>query len=326
MNTFIFLLAAGVGNPPAAPLTCAAPSAAKGDVKGGPPLLHTFELANSGASPISITKIEAGCGCVRRVLTRELLAPGETAKLTIEVNTLTQPDGPNRWQVSVAYQIEAAGKPRATGELLLQISATLSREVSVTPPQLAFSSAGAAAHTLQVGDTRGKPLTVVRAVASSPHLTAEVSAREMGKPQAIVVRLAADAPAGERDESILLQTDDPAYPELRVPVRVLKRAGAAVTAAPESITVRIAPGSADVSSLVQLRSRAGKALAIAAVESDHPAVSARWSPGEAAVAVVRITLSQTAAAKAGSATVKVKLAEPVGQELLIPVAWTVIVK
>ncbi len=54
-----------------------------------------------------------------------------------------------------------------------------------------------------------------------------------GKPaaQEVVVKLAAAAPAGHRDETVVLLTDDPLYPELRVPVRVTKRAKAAVRVA-----------------------------------------------------------------------------------------------
>src|SRR5436305_12097162 len=132
MNTLICLLAAGVGNPPPAALQCPTPVAAKGDVKGGPPLIHTFELTHRGAGTLTISKVEAGCGCLRQSLSAGVLQPGDTAKLTLEVNTLTQPDGPNRWQVAVSYTVEAPGAAPQAGELLLQITATLAREVAVS--------------------------------------------------------------------------------------------------------------------------------------------------------------------------------------------------
>src|SRR4051812_20577186 len=129
MNTLVLALALAAPNPPA-PLLCATPTAARGEVKGGPPLSHTFELTHKGTGTLTIAKVEAGCGCLRQTLTANKLQPNETAKLTIEVNTLTQPDGQNRWQVAVTYQIDTPGTPAQTGELLLQITANLSREVS----------------------------------------------------------------------------------------------------------------------------------------------------------------------------------------------------
>jgi hypothetical protein len=322
MNTLICLLAAGIGNPPAVPLHCPAPVASKGDVKAGPPLAHTFELTHRGpAGTLTITRVEAGCGCLRQSLSAGVLQPGETAKLTIEVNTLTQPDGPNRWQVTVGFKVDAPGTPAETGELLLQITATLSREVSVSPPQLAFSTAGAASQVITVADTRAKPLSVVKAATSSPHLSVEIAPREAGKPQAVTVKLIADAPIGHSDQTVVLLTDDPAYGELRVPVRVLKRPAGGVIVDPESVAVRFAAGQTEISTLAQLRAAEGKPVGVAAAESDHPGVTVKWSEGSGAVAVVRVTVTEAASAQPGTCKVRVKLAEPAGQEVVIPVAW-----
>ena len=253
MSTLILLLASGVGNPPAAPLHCPTANTGKGEVKGGPPLVHTFELTNRGTGTITITRVEAGCGCLRQSLSSGVLGAGETVKLTLEVNTLTQPDGPNRWQISVGYKSETAEAQPLTGEVLLQITANLSRDVAVNPPQVGFSTTGAASQVLIVTDKRGKPLSVVKVTTSSAHLTAEIGARENGKGQPITVKLSPDTPVGHRDESVVLLTDDPAYPELRVPVRVLKRATCGVSVAPESVVLRFAAGQTELSTLVQLR-------------------------------------------------------------------------
>src|SRR5262245_2089658 len=167
MNTLL-LLAAALAAPPTT-LSCPAPVADRGDVKGGPPLAHTFELTHRGpAGTLTITKVEAACGCLRQHLTTGVLQPGETTKLTVEVNTLTQPDGPNRWQAVVSYRLDVPGAPGQplpppqTGQLPLTIAANLSRNVAVTPPQVAFSCTGEASQVLTVLDTRSKPLRVTK--------------------------------------------------------------------------------------------------------------------------------------------------------------------
>lgn len=322
MNTIIFFLAAGVGNPPAGALQCPAPVAAKGNVKGGPALAHTFELTHHGAGTLTITRVEAGCGCLRQSLSKGVLTPGETARLTLEVNTLTQPDGPNRWQIAVGYKIEAPGAPAQTGTLTLQIAATLSRDVSVAPPQLGFSTTGVASQKLMVNDQRGKPLTVLKATSSSPFLTAEVGPRTAGNGQAVEVRLLPEAPVGHRDESVLLLTDDPEYPELRIPVRVLKRAAGTIRVAPESISVRLAPGQTELSTLVQLRAADGKTIEVSSAESDLPGVTAKYSARAGSVAVLRVTVTDSVSQLSGSCKVRVKMSQPAGQEIVIPVAWT----
>jgi hypothetical protein len=242
--------------------------------------------------------------------------------LTLEVNTLTQPDGPNRWQAIVSYKVESPGAPFQTGELLLQITATLSREVSVTPPQVGFSTSDAASQVLTVSDQRGKPLTIVKATTTSPHLTAEIGARTAGKGQPVTVRLSSGAPVGHRDESVVLLTDDPLYPELRVPVRVLKRAAQSVSAAPETVAMRFAVGQTELATLVQLRAMDGKTIEIASVESELPGVTVKGSVGAGTVAVVRVTVTESAALQSGSCKVRVRFAQPQGQEVVIPVVWT----
>ena len=336
MNTRFALAALALGGQPApapAALHCPAPTAARGDVKAGPPLTHAFDLTHRGpAGVITVTRVEAGCGCLRQALSAAVLRPGETARLTLEVNTLTQPDGPNRWQARVEYRLDVTpptGGPTLsqTGELLLVVTATLSREVSVTPPQVGFSCTGEATQTLQVADRRAKPLTVLRVTTSSPDLVAEpnppVVAPGGQRVQQVGLRLTAAAPPGQRDETVVLLTDDPAYPEFRVPVRVLKRAPGGVTVAPESVDVRFAAGQTEVSALVQIRSPEGKPVAVAGAQSDNPAVAVKWSPESGPLATVRVTVTGSDAARPGGCVVRVKLAEPAGQEVVVPVSWTV---
>lgn len=322
MYALVALLAAGQPAPP--PLHCPAPVVARGEVKAGPPLAQAFDLVHRGAAgTLAITRVEAGCGCVRRGLSAETLQPGQSALLAVEINTLTQPDGPNRWQVAVGYRHDVPGAAPQSGEVLLTLTATLSREVVISPPQVALSTAGAAAHDLVVTDRRPTPLTILRAASSSPHLTATVAAPAVGadgvRRQTVALALSADAPAGEREETVVLQTGDPAYPEFRVPVRVVKRAAGGVRVAPETVAVRLAPGTPEVSALVQLRSADGSNVRVLDARADAPEVTARWPDAAAPVTAVRVTV---AAVRPGETQLRVRLAEPAGQVVVIPVVWT----
>ncbi len=323
MNALLLSAAIAIANPAEGPLHCPAPVAARGEVKGGPPLVQAFDLTHRGAEgTITITKVEAGCGCLRRSLTAGVLQPGETTRIALEINTLTQPDGPNRWQAIINYTHDVPGKGSHKGELLLAITANLSREVSVAPPQLGFSTTGEATQELTITDHRAKPLTVLRAAGSSPHLTAEIGQPGAGdngtRVQKVRIKLAADAPPGHRDEALVLLTDDATYPEFRIPVRVLKRAADAVRVTPESVAVRLAAGQAEVSTLVQLRARDGKPVAIESATSENSAITVKWSPGPHRVAAIRVTVS---AEKPGEGVVRVRFAEPAGDEIVIPVSW-----
>jgi hypothetical protein len=322
MNAILLLIAVGFAEP-AGPLSCPTPVVAKGDFKAGPTLTQTFELTNRGDREITFAKVEAGCGCVKRNIPRPNLRPGESTTLTLEINTLTQPDGANRWQAIVSYHIEDAN--RTPGELVVSVTANLSREVTVSPPQIAFSTTGEATQQLTITDSRGKPLTVVKALTSQEHLLTAVGPAAGGR-QAVALKLASAAPAGQRDEVLILQTDDPAYPEFRVPVRINKKAPGQVTASPEELSVKLGAGQDEVSALVQLRAPDGKTLRIASAESDFAAVTTKFSSDPGVVGTVRITVGGLAASLPGSCKVRIKLAEPAGQEIVIPVTWATGIK
>lgn len=322
MNTLILLAALSAGQPmPPATFHAPDPVAAKGEVKAGPPLTHTFDLFNNSNGTVTITKVEAGCGCLRQTLAAQVLQPGTQTKLALEVNTLTQPDGPNRWQIAVSYKSDAPGAAAQGGELVLQITANLSRDIAVSPPQVAFSTATEANQVLTVTDKRAKPLTVLKAATSSLHLTADVAAAG-GSPrsQSVTLRLLAAAPVGHRDEVVVLYTDDPTCPELRIPVRVQKRAVGGVTATPEAVNLRIAADQKEGSALVQLRAPDGKAVSVSGADSDLPGVVVKHSTGSGPLATVRITIPEGLAAQPGRCTVRVRL--ETGGEVAIPVSWT----
>jgi Protein of unknown function (DUF1573) len=322
--TLLFLLAAAT---PAAdpPLHVTTATADKGDVPGGPPLLHTFTLTHPGtAGTVVVTGAEAGCGCLRQKLSSRVLRPGDSTEFTVEVNTLTQPDGPIAWNVRVKYQFEPESGPAVPGTLDLAVVAKVKREVSVSPAQLAFSTAAASEQVLTVTDHRsGKRLTVLKAATANPNLTATIgpaAERDGVHTQPVTLALAAAAPAGQTDETVVLTTDDPVYSEVRVPVRVVKKIHGAVSAFPDSLALKAAKGQAELSGLVQLRAD-GKPVAVAKVECATAGVAVKASTGTGAVQTVRVTVTPAAAGKAGTATATVTFTEPAGHVLTIPVKW-----
>jgi hypothetical protein len=325
-----FLLGA---TPTAGPLAATVPSADRGEVRTGPPLVQVYELTHRGdAGTLTVTGVAAGCGCLKPTLTREILQPGEAAQLTLTVNTLTQPPGPNVWKAVVRYRIAEPGdgpappSVRPDLELELRVSARLIREVSVTPPMLAVSTAAATTQTVTVTDRRAKPLTVRAATTSSPHLTATVHPATDATPrtQRVDVTVTDGYPPGQADETLVLLTTDPTCPELRVPIRVTKRTPGAVVVTPDAAVVRFARGRAEASTLVQLRRPGGGELRVDRVESDHPAVRAKWPTAAGPVVTVRVVVDrEKAGGRDGRAEVRVLLADPAGESVVLPVTWTV---
>lgn len=313
MNTMLGVLLLIVTAPPSLLLVDAA-TVDRGDFKAGPLLKHTFRVANTTLDTMTITALESGCGCVRRSVSKNELKPGETADVSIEVNTLTQADGPQSWQLKLKHRPASAAKSVPDDLLELRLSAKLSHEVSVSPPMISISTEAEAVTTIALTDKRATPLGISKIVSSSSHVTAKLRAPAKAGTLVIDLSVAADLPVGTHDETLVLHTTDADYAELRVPARIVKRAKNAVTAYPEALD--LAAGNS--SGVVQFRRGGAKPVAIASAECGTPGVNVTASAGSGPVGTIKVVVPGKAS---GKAEVKVKFSEPADAEIVVLVRW-----
>jgi len=301
----------------------------RGTVRSGPTLAETLTLTHRGGpGTVTVTGVEASCGCTAPTVSARRLRPGDATDFAISVNTLTQPAGVHTWKATLRYRFtpdDPKAKPRDF-DVTLGIKADLVREVSVTPPMLAISTATEVRQTLTVTDTRAKPLTVRAATATSPHLALKLQPPVTASgvtATAVELHVTPAYPAGSAQETITLTTDDPACPELRVPVRIVKRDPDALVPSPEVAAVRFSPGQATASTVVQVRNPARGTLRIEAAECDHPAVTVKFASSSGLVGTLRVVVDRAKAeGRPGEALVRVRFAEPAGATLVLPVQWS----
>ncbi len=58
-----------------------------GDITQGDKVSHTFELTNSGSTPLIISNVAATCGCTVPVWPKDPIAPGKTAEIQVSFNS-----------------------------------------------------------------------------------------------------------------------------------------------------------------------------------------------------------------------------------------------
>jgi hypothetical protein len=242
----------------------------------------------------------------------------------VAINLLTQPEGPNSWKMAVRYRTQS--DPPVTGEHLIQIAAKVRKDVFVEPVALMMSAEKEITGTLTVVDRRGKPLTVTGARLGLKDAKAEVKpATDAGgrRTQKIELTVADACPPGQYADEVCIDTDDPAYKELRIPLRVVKKAAASgVQVSPASVTLRFAKGQSTASSLVRLRDAKDGDVVVDKAESDHPAIACKWAAGPGTMTTLRVTVDLDQAKAAGVAVVSVRLKGPTAETILIPVSWT----
>jgi len=307
-----------VSSPPVAILVADRETVDAGVVRSGPLLRQVYRVTNPSATlPLQIVGLDGTCGCIRKSFAKSDLKPGETTDVTVEINTLTQPEGPNTWKTNVRYRV---GSATMEERITLELVAKIVKELEVKPPMLAISSEGAAKSTIVLMDRRATPLNVKAITSTSTYLTANVREAKEGT-ISIEVSIAEGVATGSHDETILITTSDPLYPELRVPVRIIKRSKDAVLALPESLDLHIVTESVTASGVVQFRRPNAANIQIATATCTGKGVSLKWSAGSGAVATIRATIDLRTAGASGQTTIRVTFNESTSEEVIVPLAW-----
>jgi hypothetical protein len=303
-----------------ADLFCPRPVVEAGTVRTGTALTQDYALQNRGTAPVEITGVFPSCGCLAPRIDRRRLEPGEQTGVVLEVATLGLAEGVQSWRVRLVYQDGGAG-----GELSLVLCGRVLTEVQVQPAALVIHADAPGEHRVTLTDRRPQPLAVTSVDATVPGLhpcLGEARRNEAGHwTRAISLDVQADCPEGKHDGLLHIRTSDPTYPDLRVPVTVVKRSPQHVSALPSEVRLTGRPGQPLPSQRLLLSAAGEQEVLVERIESDHPALKCQWAQGPGPLATVKIQFDH-ARLTAGShqTVVKVHLLKPRPETLTIPVS------
>jgi hypothetical protein len=269
-----------------AELSCDQPLVNFGEVKAGKPLSHRFTFVNRGSDIVQVTAVQPSCGCLTPRFGERRLRPGDVSVLMLEINTLTAPPGPNAWRAQILYT--CGGE---THDLTVSLRANVLAEITVQPAALVLQTERSIGHEIRLVDSRKIPFTVSCVRTSSPHVSGalvDAHVDEEGKKSSTIrVEVTAAMPAGRHDEMLQIFTSDPEYPELKVPVTVVKKSPTSVRATPGEVSFQAAAGPLPAK-MVLLRGMEDQDIDIARVDSDDPAINCTYAKGPGRMATLRI--------------------------------------
>jgi hypothetical protein len=67
----------------------------------GKPVFYTFEIVNTGKTPLKLDDVHAACGCTTPEWSRDPIAPGATAKIKVGYNAAAE--GPFEKPITITY-------------------------------------------------------------------------------------------------------------------------------------------------------------------------------------------------------------------------------
>jgi hypothetical protein len=84
---FLFVIQVNAQSESGAVITFKEKSVDFGDIVQGQKVSHTFELTNTGESPLVISNVAATCGCTVPSWPNEPIAPGASAEIQVSFNS-----------------------------------------------------------------------------------------------------------------------------------------------------------------------------------------------------------------------------------------------
>lgn len=295
----------------ASPLNCPEPIFHAGKVRSGITLRHRFILINQGSQPLRLLQLKPGCGCLKASVERMSLAPSQQACVEVEIGTVTQPPGPNRWRVTVHHE---------RGELPLEILADLERDLTIEPASLLLHVGSTISHSFRLSERRARPIVVTSATCASPHIRLFVGpATRQGELWTRNLRLEVlpTFPEGRLEDVLLVRTEDSTCPELKVPLTIVKRSPQKVVATPAEVSM---PGTGPFPARVLLLSAGDAKVLVQRVETSHPALRCTFCEGPGERSTVRVTLDhQKLPPGPFQGELRILLETPPQQIVLVPV-------
>ncbi|NOT51822.1 MAG: DUF1573 domain-containing protein [Chitinophagaceae bacterium] len=79
----------------------------------GKPVFYTFEIVNTGKTPLKLDDVHAACGCTTPEWSRDPIAPGATAKIRVGYNAATE--GPFEKPITITYNTNQSKQIKIKG-------------------------------------------------------------------------------------------------------------------------------------------------------------------------------------------------------------------
>lgn len=187
-----------------------------GEVFEGEKVDYTFRFQNAGDEPLIIDRVRSSCGCTAALLSTKIIAVGEVAELKASFDS-------TRFGGAVVKTIYLYSNDPQQPVAEFHIRGTVKQGITLSPPRVELKN-------LAVGTTREavvrlanqskQPLTITGVQTTAADLAAEVSTKKVapGETADITVRVTVKEGARRVNGYVMIQTDSPRLPELRLPV------------------------------------------------------------------------------------------------------------
>lgn len=179
-----------------------------------------FGFTNTGDRSVRIKELKPSCGCLQPYLERTVLEPGESGEFFLRVQSATETPGKKTYTCKVFYEDPDPREAEVTFKLTLP-----EQTVTVEPKALIFYQMGDTEMTREivVTDHRGGSLELTGVRCSTELADVHLNPPETdfdNTPRQTISVTVGHVPRGRHQGLLTISTDDPDFPELRVPLLI----------------------------------------------------------------------------------------------------------
>lgn len=196
-------------------LICDEPEYCFGALSNTNDVPHTFVLANEGAAPLVIYRVQSDCGCTRVRLEDKLIHPGE--QITVQVCLMLKGRAGGQHK-RVTIESNDPDHPR----LVLSLIGVAVAEVELKPDRIYWGNLPSDAAQVKTVDIRfdeSAPGQVTGAGVNSPAFAVDLETNKPGRAYRIRIRPVPPLAFGRFATNVWITTDAPRYPQLSVPMQ-----------------------------------------------------------------------------------------------------------
>jgi hypothetical protein len=239
MSRYCFVLLAGlVASAPAVAATWADSmfdehSIDFGSVARGPVQTHSFRVVNNTKQPVNISSIRVSCGCTSASAVKSLLNPGEETAIVARMDT-------SRFIGVKSVTIFVQFDRPTFEEVRLWVQANARNDFSVSPDGLAFgevkrASSPSVSNTITFYCSQTK-ITDVKSESNyvQPSIK-EVKGADGQSSYELTAKLREDVPVGKWYTDVWVKTNNPEFPQIRVPLTMEIEPGLSVS--PDAVSL-----------------------------------------------------------------------------------------
>jgi hypothetical protein len=279
-------------------------------------IVEEFSFKVGGTGPVEILDLHASCGCITPILPKRVYQPGESDTLTFGIHGTSQKEGKRRFEVSLSYR--QAGQVQRVS---LIIDMELFKPIVVEPSNLLLYVNGTTSvhQTITVTDQRPLPLELVEVVSSSTRLQPRVLTGVKFDPAVRQVELSVmgDFPLGKSEERLVIRTADRKFPELVIPVTVIRNSRLKVL--PEALHAKMPTNpSKQVLWYVLINDSRGEPIRIESIDVPSSNVKVDYPKETTTKCRVRVAATGGVEAHSLNSEIVIHVAEPIKTVLHLP--------